>query len=134
MDKNKNFTPTESDAQWSAAGWSDTPVELTAAPKLGATISIRLDPEMARLARRAARCKGWTLSEFVRRATIKEAKLAVEGIIEPVRLTSVARAAQSATAAADSDLSTEGAQFRRSHMTGTSGTMLRSMERRRSIT
>ena len=131
---NKEFAPIESDAQWFAAGWSDTPVELTAAPKLGATISIRLDPEMARLARRAARCKGWTLSEFVRRATVEEAKRAVEGVIEPVRLTSVARVAQSATAAADSTFRTDDTRVRRSPIKRQSGTMLRRMERRQSIT
>jgi hypothetical protein len=45
---------------------------------LEATISIRFDPDGARLLRRAARLRGVTKSEFVRQATLQAAQKTVD--------------------------------------------------------
>jgi hypothetical protein len=67
------FVPTHSAAQWETQGWSDTPEELSAAPKLAAMISVRFDADAAASIRRAARLQGISRSEFVRRAALSEA-------------------------------------------------------------
>jgi uncharacterized protein (DUF1778 family) len=72
------LAPAETLADWEAQGWSSEPVEISAAPRLEATISIRFDPEGARLLRRAARLKGMTKSEFVRQATLQAAQKTVD--------------------------------------------------------
>jgi len=51
--------------------WSDTPEPLTAATRLGATITIRLDPDGYRDVRVAAHAKGLTVAEFVRQAALR---------------------------------------------------------------
>ena len=76
--------PSKSETQWTAQGWATEPRELTAAPRLEATISIRLDPDAAEMVGRAARLKGWTKSEFVRTASVAEAKKICEA--QPVPL------------------------------------------------
>jgi len=70
--------PSTTDAQWVAQGWAANSSELSTAPRLGATISIRLEPEAASLVSRAARLSGRTKSEFVRRATIAAAEQKVK--------------------------------------------------------
>jgi len=67
------FTPITSEADWDVKGWSRESEQITAAPQLGARISIDLDPEMALLVRRAARRSHLTKAEFVRRAAVREA-------------------------------------------------------------
>lgn len=71
------FTPTASEADWKTQGWAAESEPLLAAPRLGASISIRLDPDDTALVRRAARLSGVTKSEFVRRATLDEAAAVV---------------------------------------------------------
>jgi len=77
------FRPIESDADWVSQGWAAESEPLTVAPRLAATISIRLDPGDAALVRRAARMSGITKSEFVRRSTVRAAGEVVQqgGII-----------------------------------------------------
>lgn len=70
--------PSQNEEQWNSEGWSNEPTPAVSAPKLGVTISIRLDPESARIVRRAARLKAKTLSEFVRGATVREATSVVD--------------------------------------------------------
>lgn len=77
------LTPVTSDADWQAKGWADEAEPLTAAPRLGAMISVRLDPDTAHAVRQAARIEGITRSEFVRRAAVRAAA-AVEQ--EPLEL------------------------------------------------
>lgn len=72
------FAPIDSDAEWADLGWAEAPEPLTAAPKLAATISIRLDPAAALLVRQAARLSGLTKSAFVRRAAVGAAKTAID--------------------------------------------------------
>ncbi len=67
------FTPITSEADWDAKGWSRTSEPLDSAPRLGARISIDLDPESALLIRRAARRLRLTKAEFVRRVAVREA-------------------------------------------------------------
>jgi len=72
------FTSITSDEDWEAKGWSRESEPLTAAPQLGAMISIRLDPNSASLVRRAARLLGMTRSEFVQRVAVSAAAEALE--------------------------------------------------------
>ena len=73
MGKDPQLSPVGSDEDWEAKGWAEDPEPLTAAPRLGTMISVRLDPEGARSVRRAARAEGMTQSEFVRRAALRSA-------------------------------------------------------------
>lgn len=72
------LTPSESQADWETQGWAFEPVEVGMAPKLATTLSIRFDPNDARVLRQAARMKGMTKSEFVRWSTITAAKHCIE--------------------------------------------------------
>ena len=72
------FEPITNDAEWKAKGWATEPEPMTAAPKLEASVAIRLGPDDAALVRRAARLSGLTRSEFVRRAAVR----AAAGVIE----------------------------------------------------
>lgn len=72
------LAPAATLADWEAQGWSSEPEVISAAPRLEATISIRFDPDGARLLRRAARLRGVTTSEFVRQATLQAAQKAVD--------------------------------------------------------
>jgi hypothetical protein len=72
------LAPAETLADWEAQGWSSEPEDISAAPRLETTISIRFDPDGARLLRRAARLKGVTKSEFVRQATLQAAQKTVD--------------------------------------------------------
>jgi hypothetical protein len=98
--------PSQNQEQWNAQGWSDEPVPAIGAPKLGVTISIRLDPESARIVRRAARLRAKTLSEFVRGATLREATSVVrEAETTAIQITSarvVSSSAGGKAAASDS--------------------------------
>jgi hypothetical protein len=71
------FTPVMSEKDWDEKGWAKESEPLTASSKLGAMISIELDPDSALLVRRAARLLGVTWSEFVRSAAIEAATEAV---------------------------------------------------------
>jgi hypothetical protein len=71
------FTPVVSEKEWDEKGWARESEPLNAAPQLGATLSIKLDPESAVLVRRAARLSGVSWSEFVQRAAIEAATEAV---------------------------------------------------------
>lgn len=77
MDDNARPRPIRSDADWEREGWAEEAEPLTASPKLGAMISVRLDPEAARTVRRAARAEGLTQSAFVRRAALRAATEAI---------------------------------------------------------
>lgn len=68
------LAPARSRADWDAQGWASESEPVTVAPRLEATLSIRFDPDGALLLRRAARIKGMTKSEFVRQATLQEAR------------------------------------------------------------
>jgi hypothetical protein len=72
------LTPAQSDAEWEAQGWASESEQLIAAPRLETTISIRFDPDSALLLRRAARMQGLTKSQFVRQATLKEARKVID--------------------------------------------------------
>jgi hypothetical protein len=72
------LAPAETLADWEAQGWSSEPEVISVAPRLEATVSIRFDPDGARLLRRAARLKGVTKSEFVRQATLQAAQKTVD--------------------------------------------------------
>lgn len=72
------FGPSETGEEWAAQGWDDESAPVTVTRRLEATISIRLDPQGARLLRQAARLSGLTRSAFVRRATIQAATAAIE--------------------------------------------------------
>jgi uncharacterized protein (DUF1778 family) len=76
-----------------AEQWEIDTDELTIAPRLGATISVRFDPATASLIRRAARLQGRSQSAFVReaaeesaRSTIAKARvvLKVRGHVAPM--------------------------------------------------
>lgn len=67
------FKPIESDEEWEEQGWATEPEPLTAAPRLGMRISIRLDPDESDLVRRAAQLSGVNWVEFVRRAALAAA-------------------------------------------------------------
>ena len=73
-----SLSPAQSDADWEAQGWAPAPDRLIAAPRLETTISIRFDPDSALLLRRAARLKGLTKSQFVREATLQEARKTID--------------------------------------------------------
>lgn len=73
-----SLAPARTRADWEAQGWASESMPLTAAPRLETTVSIRFDPESATLLRRAARLKGLTKSQFVRQATLREARKTIE--------------------------------------------------------
>ena len=52
----------------SGEGWEFDTEPIEVRPRLGATLSVRLEPDDAKLVRRAARSLGLTQSEFIRRA------------------------------------------------------------------
>ena len=64
------FKPIESDEEWDEQGWATEPEPLTAAPRLGMRISIRLDPDESDLVKRAAKLSDVNWVEFVRRAAL----------------------------------------------------------------
>ena len=70
--------PARSQSDWDAQGWAHEPEPVEVAPRLATTISIRFDPDSAVLLRRAARIKGVSKSEFVRQATLQEARKALD--------------------------------------------------------
>jgi hypothetical protein len=72
------LSPAQSNADWEAQGWASEPERLIAAPRLETTISIRFDPDSALLLRRAARMKGLTKSQFIRQATLEEARKTID--------------------------------------------------------
>lgn len=72
------FTPITSEADWDEKGWAREAEPLTAAPRLGALISIRLDPDSAALVRRAARLLGMSNVEFVQRMAVRAAAEAID--------------------------------------------------------
>ncbi|MGH2535451.1 MAG: DUF1778 domain-containing protein [Thermomicrobiales bacterium] len=72
------LTPVTSGEDQQAKGWADHAEPLTSARRLEATISIRLGPDDAKVVSLAARLTGKTKSEFVRRATVEEARTVVE--------------------------------------------------------
>lgn len=74
------YTPLTSEEDWDEKGWFRTSEPLDAAPRLGARISIDLDPESALLVRRVARRLGLTKAEFVRRAAVREANKALRDV------------------------------------------------------
>ena len=80
------LTPARSQADWDAQGWAHDPEPAEVAPRLATTISIRFDPDSAALLRRAARIKGVTKSEFVRQATLHEARKAIDETPLPVSM------------------------------------------------
>lgn len=74
------FKPIESDEERDESSWATEPEPLTAAPRLGMRISIRLDPDESALVRRAALLSGVNWVEFVRRAALATAsELAHQG-------------------------------------------------------
>ena len=85
------LSPAQSDADWKAQGWVSEPERLIAAPRLDTTISIRFDPESALLLRRAARMKGLTKSQFVRQATLEEARKTIDETQLPATMWIVGR-------------------------------------------
>ena len=85
------LSPAQSDADWKAQGWVSEPERLIAAPRLDTTISIRFDPESALLLRRAARMKGLTKSQFVRQATLEEARKTIDETPLPATMWIVGR-------------------------------------------
>lgn len=72
-EEENRFKPIHSDAEWEEQGWATEPEPLTAAPRLGARISIQLDPDGYELVRRAAKLSGVNRVEFVRRAALAAA-------------------------------------------------------------
>ena len=72
------LAPARTRADWDAQGWAAESEPVTTTPRLETTISIRFDPDSALLLRRAARMKGVTKSEFVRQATVQEARKAID--------------------------------------------------------
>ncbi len=85
------LAPARSQAEWDAQGWSSESEPLTAAPRLETTISIRFDPDSALLLRRAARMSGRTKSDFVRRATLREAEAVIQRMQSPITVQSVTK-------------------------------------------
>ncbi|MCA9877870.1 MAG: DUF1778 domain-containing protein [Thermomicrobiales bacterium] len=73
------LTPAESLADWEAQGWATEPEPIVAASRLEATISIRFDPESARVLRQAARLRGVPRDEFIRQAALEIARATLEG-------------------------------------------------------
>ncbi len=73
-----SLMPARSQADWDAQGWAHEPEAVEVAPRLATTISIRFDSESASLLRRAARMKGLTKSQFVREATLQEARKTID--------------------------------------------------------
>ena len=57
--------------------WEPVANEISVAPHLAAIISIRLDPDAARMVRRAARAARLTQTEFVRQAALEAAEAAL---------------------------------------------------------
>jgi hypothetical protein len=51
--------------------WADEPVTLTAAEHLGATVTIRLEPDDYKAVRQAAKASGMRLTAFVRDAALQ---------------------------------------------------------------
>jgi hypothetical protein len=78
------LTPAHSDADWETQGWGTESVPTTAATRLQSTISVRFDPDGAQELRRAARLRGITQSEFVRQATLDEARRTIAQAQIPV--------------------------------------------------
>src|SRR5581483_711075 len=76
--------PSRNEHDWEAQKWANQAEPIEAAPRLETTISVRFDPDAARLLRRAARLSGLTKSEFVRRATIAAAKHKIAETPPPV--------------------------------------------------
>jgi hypothetical protein len=76
----------ESEADWEAQGWASEATPIEAAPRLEATVSIRFDPAGAALLRSAARLKGITKSEFIRRATLQEAQRTIDETSVPITM------------------------------------------------
>lgn len=76
MDDQTLPQPIQSEREWEEAGWAEDPEPLTAVPRLGAMISIRLDPDAAHAVRQAAVAAGITQVEFVRRAALQAASQA----------------------------------------------------------
>jgi hypothetical protein len=72
------LAPARTTADWEAQGWAIESEPLTAAPRLEATVSVRFDPESALLLRRAARMKVVTKSQFVRQATLQDARKTID--------------------------------------------------------
>lgn len=64
--------------EWAEGGWASEPEPMTAASRLGAIISVKLDPDTARLVRRVARFKGMTQADFVRDAARSAAQAAID--------------------------------------------------------
>lgn len=80
------LTPARTREDWEAQGWQSRSTELTVAPRLEATLSIRFDPDSALLLRKAARLKGITKSEFVRQAAVEEARKTIEETPQPASM------------------------------------------------
>jgi uncharacterized protein (DUF1778 family) len=80
------LVPSQTLGEWEAQGWASESVPMTAAPRLETTISIRFDPESATLLRRAARLQGLTKSQFVRQATLQEARKTIDEARLPASL------------------------------------------------
>ena len=55
----------------SADEWADEPVTLTAVERLGATVTIRLEPDDYTAVRQAANARGMRLTAFVRAAALR---------------------------------------------------------------
>jgi hypothetical protein len=71
----------ESDAVTvSADEWADEPVTLTAAEHLGATVTIRLEPDDYKAVRQAAKASGMRLTAFVRDAALHASAPASDGV------------------------------------------------------
>lgn len=84
------FAPARSQAEWDAQGWTTESEPLTAVARLETTVSIRFDPDSARLLRTAVRLTGMTQSAFIRRATISAAEHTIAGTQVPAVLRRVA--------------------------------------------
>lgn len=67
------LVPTKNETQNQAQGWTDAP-KPTAADKLESVISVRFDAEATALIRRAANLQGGSRSDFVRAASLSEAR------------------------------------------------------------
>jgi uncharacterized protein (DUF1778 family) len=80
------LAPARTRAEWEAQGWAFESEPLTTAPRLETTISIRFDAESAALLRRAARLRGLTKSQFVRQATLQEARKTIEETPQPASM------------------------------------------------
>jgi hypothetical protein len=85
------LSPAQSGADWEAHGWVSELERFIAAPRLETTISIRFDPDSALLLRRAARMKGLTKSQFIRQATVQEARKTIDETPLPATMWIVGR-------------------------------------------